>query len=145
MPSHARHKGQVEFVGRITAILAELRAAGVNAPDQLADVLNVRAVPPPNGKRWTALQVLRIDSLHLGRKSARFPPNLDYAATGVGRDARRPVLEEHAELLRNLACQPGITLARIQASLADHGVEVSALSTISRTLKRLGISTKYVR
>jgi transposase len=56
---------------------------------------------------------------------------------------RRPMLEPHADLIRAfVARQPRITLAEIQAALAEHGIEVKALSTISLMLGRLGLSHK---
>ncbi len=59
---------------------------------------------------------------------------------------RRPMLEPHADLIRALvARQPRITLAEIQAALAEHGIEVKALSTISLMLGRLGLSHKKTR
>jgi hypothetical protein len=78
MNTRARDKGHVEFVQRVAPVLAELRAAGVFKPDEIASVLNVRGVPAPNGKKWSALQVLRIDALSLGDSKARFSPNLNY-------------------------------------------------------------------
>ena len=59
---------------------------------------------------------------------------------------RRPLLEPHAELIRTLvALQPRITLTEIQAALAEHGIEVKALSTISLMLGQLGLSHKKTR
>ncbi len=56
---------------------------------------------------------------------------------------RRPMLEPHADLIRALVTdQPRITLAEIQAALAERGIEVKALSTISLMLHRLGLSHK---
>jgi transposase len=59
---------------------------------------------------------------------------------------RRPVLGEHAGLLRRLVLgRPGITLAEIRAALGERGVEGVALSTVWRALRRLGVSHKKRR
>jgi transposase len=59
---------------------------------------------------------------------------------------RRPMLEPHADLIRDfVARQPRITLAEIQAELAEHGIEVKALSTIADMLDRLSLSHKKTR
>jgi transposase len=56
---------------------------------------------------------------------------------------RRPVLEPHEDLLRNLvAAKSSITLAQIQAELKAGGIVVAALSTILLTLRRLGLRHK---
>ena len=56
---------------------------------------------------------------------------------------RRPLLEPDADLIRTLVPrQPRITLAEMQTALAEHGIEVKALSTISLMLGRLGLSHK---
>src|SRR4051812_16140528 len=56
---------------------------------------------------------------------------------------RRPMLEPYADLIRALvAGRPHITLAEIQAALAERGIQVRALSTISLMLHRLGLSHK---
>jgi transposase len=56
---------------------------------------------------------------------------------------RRPVLEPHEDLLRNLvAAKSGITLAEIRAELKARGIVVAALSTILLTLRRLGLRHK---
>src|SRR4051812_29437908 len=59
---------------------------------------------------------------------------------------RRPKLEPHADLIRALvARKPRITLAELQAALAERGIEVKALSTISLMLHRHGLSHKKTR
>ena len=59
---------------------------------------------------------------------------------------RRPVLEPHTDLLREMVeSRKGITLREIRAELAQHGVEVKALSTIADMLHRLGLSHKKSR
>ena len=59
---------------------------------------------------------------------------------------RRPLLEPHAETLREMVeSKKGITLREIQARLADQGIEVKALSTIADMLHRLGLSHKKRR
>jgi transposase len=56
---------------------------------------------------------------------------------------RRPVLEPHEDLLRNLvAAKSSITLAQIQTELKARGILVAALSTILLTLRRLGLRHK---
>src|SRR5215213_3298975 len=58
---------------------------------------------------------------------------------------RRPLLEPHADLISTLvAGRPRITLAELQAALAERGIPVKALSTISLMLHRLGLSHKNV-
>ena len=59
---------------------------------------------------------------------------------------RRPVLEPHADALREMVrSKKGITLREIQARLAEQGIEVKALSTIADMLHRLGLSHKKTR
>ena len=59
---------------------------------------------------------------------------------------RRPLLEPHADALRELVeSKKGITLREIQARLAEQGIEVKALSTIADMLHRLGLSHKKSR
>ena len=59
---------------------------------------------------------------------------------------RRPLLEPHADALREMTTQKkGITLREIRAKLAERGVEVKALSTIADMLHRLGLSHKKRR
>ncbi len=56
---------------------------------------------------------------------------------------RRPLLEPHADVLREIvAARAGITLREVQAALAARGIEVKALSTIAAMLHRLGLSHK---
>ncbi len=56
---------------------------------------------------------------------------------------RRPMLEAHADLIRTLVGDhPRITLAALQAALAERGIQVKALSTISLMLHRLGLTHK---
>ena len=56
---------------------------------------------------------------------------------------RRPLLEEHEDLLRALtAAKPGITLAELQAALAERGIHIGSLNTIWTTLRRLGVTHK---
>ena len=56
---------------------------------------------------------------------------------------RRPLLEPHTDLLREMVeSKKGITLREIQARLAEQGIEVKALSTIADMLHRLGLSHK---
>jgi putative transposase len=59
---------------------------------------------------------------------------------------RRPVLEPHANALREMVeSKKGITLREIQARLAEQGIVVKALSTIADMLHRLGLSHKKSR
>ena len=59
---------------------------------------------------------------------------------------RRPLLEAHADALRQMTSErKGITLREIQAKLVERGVEVKALSTIAAMLHRLGLSHKKSR
>ena len=59
---------------------------------------------------------------------------------------RRPILEPHADLIRDLvARQSRITLAEIQAALTERSIKVKALSTIADILDRLGLSHKKTR
>ncbi len=59
---------------------------------------------------------------------------------------RRPVLEPHADLIRSLvAARPRITLAELRADLGEHGIQVTALSTLWLMLRRLGLSHKKTR
>jgi putative transposase len=58
---------------------------------------------------------------------------------------RRPLLEPHADALREWVAQnKGITLREIRAELAERGVEVKALSTIADMLHRSACRTKKV-
>ena len=58
---------------------------------------------------------------------------------------RRPLLESHADVLREMVeSKKGITLREIQARLSERGIEVKALSTIADMLHRLGLSHKKV-
>jgi transposase len=59
---------------------------------------------------------------------------------------RRPLLEGHEDLLRQLtAAKPGITLAELRAALAERGIVVGSLTTIWMTLRRLGLRHKKRR
>ena len=56
---------------------------------------------------------------------------------------RKPLLDGHEALLRELVSAKGhITLAEIQAKLAERGIEAGCLTTIWSTLRRLGLSHK---
>jgi len=56
---------------------------------------------------------------------------------------RRPLLEPHADLLREMVKgKKGITLREIRDTLAEQGITVKALSTIADMLHRLGLSHK---
>ena len=56
---------------------------------------------------------------------------------------RRPLLDQHGDLLRELTTtKPGITLAELQAALAQRGIIVGSLNTIWTTLRRLGLTHK---
>lgn len=56
---------------------------------------------------------------------------------------RKPVLAGHETLLRRLtSATPGITLAEIQAALAERGIEPVSLTTIWSTLRRLKLRHK---
>src|SRR5688500_3143572 len=56
---------------------------------------------------------------------------------------RRPLLDGHADLLRQLTtAKPGITLAELRAALAERGIVVGSLTTIWTTLRRLGLRHK---
>lgn len=62
-----------------------------------------------------------------------------------GGDRRSARIEAHAELILDAyEATPDITLAELQAMLADHGVQV-ALGTIWRFFKRRGITRKKRR
>ncbi|MDR7038828.1 MULTISPECIES: hypothetical protein [Methylobacterium] len=74
----ALDQAHLDFVKRLTPILAELRAGGINTPTEIASVLNIRGEPAPNGKNWSALQVVRVEALFLKQSTARFPPSLAY-------------------------------------------------------------------
>ncbi len=59
---------------------------------------------------------------------------------------RRPLLEPHADLLRQMVRgKKGITLREIRDALAEQGITVKALSTIADMLHRLGLSHKKRR
>jgi transposase len=59
---------------------------------------------------------------------------------------RRPLLAGHEALLRELtSTKPGITLVEIKGALAERGIEAGHISTISTTLRRLGLSHKKSR
>ena len=59
---------------------------------------------------------------------------------------RRPLLDGHEELLRELTIgKPGITLVEIKAALAERGIEAGHISTIWTMLRRLGLSHKKSR
>ena len=59
---------------------------------------------------------------------------------------RRPLLEPHADLIRSLVeARPRITLAELRAALGEHGIRVTALSTLWLMVRRLGRSHKKTR
>lgn len=59
---------------------------------------------------------------------------------------RRPLLDGHASLLRQLtAAKPGITLAELRTALAERGILVGSPTTIWSTLRRLGLRHKKRR
>ena len=59
---------------------------------------------------------------------------------------RRPLLEPHADALRQMVSEKkGITLREIRDTLAEQGITVKALSTIADMLHRLGLSHKKRR
>ena len=54
---------------------------------------------------------------------------------------RRPILEPHADTLREIAkSKPGITLKEMREALHERGISVKALSTIADMLHRLKMS-----
>ena len=56
---------------------------------------------------------------------------------------RRPILEPHEALVRALLdTKADISLREIQAELRQHGIVVGATSTISRWLRRAGLTHK---
>src|SRR3954471_22273856 len=56
---------------------------------------------------------------------------------------RRPILEPHADTLREIAkSKPGITLKEMREALHERGISVKALSTIADMLHRLKVSYK---
>jgi putative transposase len=56
---------------------------------------------------------------------------------------RRPILEPHETLVRGLlAGKADISLVEIRAELHRHGIVVGATSTISRWLRRAGLTHK---
>jgi transposase len=59
---------------------------------------------------------------------------------------RRPLLAGHDDLLRSLTqSKPGITLAELKACLTERGIEAGDLSTLWRTLRRIGLTHKKSR
>ena len=59
---------------------------------------------------------------------------------------RRPLLAGHEDVLRSLTqSTPGITLAAIKGCLAERGIDGGDLSTIWRTLRRIGLTHKKSR
>jgi putative transposase len=53
---------------------------------------------------------------------------------------RRPLLDGHAELLRQLTtARPGITLAELRRALAERGIVVGSPTTIRTTPRRLDL------
>lgn len=59
---------------------------------------------------------------------------------------RRPLLAGYDDLLRSLTeAKPGITLAELKARLAERGIEAGDLSTLWRTLRRIGLTHKKSR
>ncbi len=59
---------------------------------------------------------------------------------------RRPLLAGHDDLLRSLTqAKPGITLLDLKACLAERGIEAGDLSTLWRTLRRIGLTHKKSR
>ena len=59
---------------------------------------------------------------------------------------RRPLLAGHDDLLRSLLqSKPGMTLAELKARLAERGIEAGDLSTLWRTLQRIGLTHKKSR
>ena len=68
------------------------------------------------------------------------------AAPAKAGGRRKPLLAGHEGLLRELtAAKPGITLAEIQAALAERGIRAGSLTTIWSTLRRLGLRHKKSR
>ena len=56
---------------------------------------------------------------------------------------RRPILERHEALVRSiLHTKSDISLVEIRAELHEHGIAVGATSTISRWLRRAGLTHK---
>ncbi len=54
---------------------------------------------------------------------------------------RRPLLAGHEDLLRSLTqSKPGITLAGLKGCLTERGIEAGDLSTLWRTLRRIGLT-----
>jgi transposase len=59
---------------------------------------------------------------------------------------RKPLLAGQGKVLRELAAsKPGITLAELQATLTERGIEAGSLTTIWSTLRRLGLRHKKSR
>jgi transposase len=59
---------------------------------------------------------------------------------------RRPILEPHADTLREIAkSKPGITLKEMREALHERGISVKALSTIADMLHRLKVSYKKIK
>lgn len=68
------------------------------------------------------------------------------APAKAGGRRRKPLLAGHEGLLRELtAAKPGITLAEMQAALAERGIRAGSLTTIWSTLRRLGLRHKKSR
>ena len=56
---------------------------------------------------------------------------------------RKPLLDGHEGVLRELTTtRPGITLAELQATLLERGLQPVSLTTIWSTLRRLGLTHK---
>lgn len=56
------------------------------------------------------------------------------------------MLAGHDDLLRSLTqSKPGITLAELKACLTESGIKAGDLSTLWRTLRRIGLTHKKSR
>jgi transposase len=119
------------------ALSADLRARVVAALDQGLSCAQAAArfgVSAASASRW------RARAHHTGSVTAR-----PVTARPMGGDRRSARLEEHAPfLLDQVAAQPDLTLAELQAGLRRRGVS-AALGTIWRLLERHDLTYKKRR
>jgi hypothetical protein len=58
----AQRKAALQRAEDVAPIIAQLRAEGAISLRQVAEGLNARGVPAPKGGRWSAVQVIRVQS-----------------------------------------------------------------------------------
>jgi putative transposase len=101
----------------------------------------VRAVEGGSSIRQAALR-LGVSPSAAVKLMRRFPQSGSPAPARFG-GHRRPILAPHEALVRALLdTTAGISLKEIQAELHRHGIMVGATSTISRWLRRAGLTHK---